>query len=276
MNTLNCNGKLVDLSTPIVMGILNITPDSFYDGNPHGNLKSWMTKAQEMIEAGATFIDVGGMSSRPGAKIVDPEEELGRIVPVISELLKAFPETLISVDTFQAEVARAVLDLGVHMINDISGGHLDADLWKVISLYQVPYVLMHMKGKPENMQDQPAYTNVVKDLLDYFSQRIHEAQQAGIKQIIVDPGFGFGKTVEQNYQLLQQLSLFQFFDRPVMVGLSRKSMIYKVLGTTPKQALNGTTALHMVALQQGAKILRVHDVKEAVETCALFDQLSVV
>lgn len=273
MNTLNCNGKLVDLSTPIVMGILNVTPDSFYDGNPHGNIKGWMTKAQQMIEAGATFIDVGGMSSRPGAKIVDPDEELGRIQPVISQLIKEFPETLISVDTFQAKVANTVLDLGVHMINDISGGHLDADLWKVFSQYRVPYVLMHMKGKPSTMQENPSYTNVVKDLLDYFDQRIFQAKQAGITQLIIDPGFGFGKTVEQNYQLLQQLSLFQIFDLPTMAGLSRKSMIYKVLGTTSKEALNGTTALHMVALQKGVKVLRVHDVKEAVETCRLYGQL---
>jgi len=273
MNSLNCNGKLIDLSTPIVMGILNVTPDSFYDGNPKGNLEDWFLKASQMIEDGATFIDVGGMSSRPGAKLINPQEELDRILPVLKQLLKEFPQTQFSVDTFQAPVAHAVLDLGVHMINDISGGHLDKELWEVVSRYNVPYVLMHMKGNPETMQNTPEYTDVLKDLLDYFNQRIDLVKKAGIAQVIVDPGFGFGKTIDQNYKLLRNLSSFNIFDLPVMAGLSRKSMIYKVLETSPEQALNGTTALHMVALQQGAKLLRVHDVKEAIETCKLYQQL---
>lgn len=273
MNSLNCNGRLIDLSAPIVMGILNVTPDSFYDGNPNGNLEGWIKKAALMIEQGATFIDLGGMSSRPGAELVDPEEEIGRIVPVIKQLLREFPDILLSVDTCQASVAHHALDLGVHLINDISGGHLDPELWNVVGPYNVPYVLMHMQGTPSTMQDQPSYTDVMKDLLDYFDTRVAEAKEAGISQLIIDPGFGFGKTMEQNYQLLNQLSLFQFFDLPILVGLSRKSMIYKALGTTADHALNGTTALHMVALQQGAKILRAHDVKEAVEACKLFGLL---
>jgi len=273
MKSLNCNGKLIDLTSPIVMGILNITPDSFYDGNPKGNLTSWMQKAETMVADGATIIDVGGMSSRPGAPIVDPEEELNRILPVVKQLLKTFPETLISVDTFQAKVAHPVLDLGVHIINDISGGHLDSELWKIVGRYNAPYVLMHMQGKPETMQTAPTYNDVVKDLLDYFDQRIEQARATGIKQLIIDPGFGFGKTVEQNYKLLNHLSTFHFFDLPLLIGLSRKSMIYKVLETTPEHALNGTTALHMIALQQGTKILRVHDVKEAVETCKLYNYI---
>ncbi len=275
MNSLNCNGKLVDLSTPKVMGILNVTPDSFFDGNPQANLQVWMDKTVKMIAEGAAIIDVGGMSSRPGAKLVDPEEELARIVPVIKQILKDFPDILISVDTFQSKVAHTVLDLGVHLINDISAGHLDEGLWEIISRYDAPYVLMHMQGKPETMQAAPSYQNVVKDLLDYFDQRVHLARKAGITQLIIDPGFGFGKTVEQNYQLLNQLSLFRLLEVPMLVGLSRKSMIYKVLGTSPDQALNGTTALHMVALQQGAQLLRAHDVKEAVETCKLYAQLMI-
>ncbi len=273
MATLNLKGKLLDLSTPIVMGILNITPDSFFDGGSHEAVSDALRQTERMLEEGATIIDVGGMSSRPGAKLIDTEKESNRVLPVVSAIASRFPEAIISVDTVKAQVADLAIQSGAHLINDISCGTIDEELWPTIARHNVPYVLMHMQGKPNTMQKNPTYKEVELEILDFFVQQTASASSAGIQQLIIDPGFGFGKTIQHNYKLLKDLHIFNVLDFPVLVGLSRKSMIYKVLETTSKEALNGTTALHMVALQQGAKILRAHDVKEATETIKLWECL---
>ena len=272
--TLNCNGKLIDLASPKIMGILNLTPDSFYDGGRYKDEKHVLHQAEKMLLEGATFIDVGAYSSRPGAAMVSPEEEMSRIVPMVKVLLKTFPKSIVSIDTFRAKVADACLTEGAAMINDISGGLQDDDMLKVVGGHRVPFCMMHMKGTPQNMQQHTDYEDVVADLLYYFSERVAKAREHRINDIIIDPGFGFSKTLEQNYGLLRQLEAFQSLELPILVGLSRKSMIYKVLEKTPQEALNGTTALHMVALQKGATILRVHDVAEALECIKLNEQLN--
>ena len=267
--TLNCRGRLLDLSSPIVMGILNVTPDSFYDGGRYGDIPTILNRAEKMLEEGATIIDIGGMSSRPGAKEVPVDVELSRSIPVVKSLREQFPEAYISIDTVWAEVARQATDAGADMVNDISSGMMDKALIPTVGQIGVPYILMHMQGKPQTMQNKPTYDNVITDILDFFIHKTNELRENGIQDIVIDPGFGFGKTVEHNYTILQNMSDFQILDLPLLVGLSRKSMIYKVLESTADKALNGTTALHMIALQNGAKILRVHDVREAVEVVKL-------
>ncbi|HDZ15371.1 hypothetical protein LCGC14_0741920 [marine sediment metagenome] len=267
--TLNCKGQLIDLSHPKVMGILNLTPDSFYDGGRYTNDKAVLSQTEKMLRDGATFIDLGAYSSRPGADHVSKDEELNRMLPIVRRLITEFPEILLSIDTFRSEVAVECLEAGATLINDISAGKLDGQMLPTIAKFKVPFIMMHMRGTPQTMKSHTVYENLLVDILAYFSERINSARALGIIDIIVDPGFGFAKTVNQNYELLSKLNLFQNLDVPVLAGLSRKSMIYKTLGTTPDNALNGTTALNMVALMNGANILRVHDVREAVECVRL-------
>ncbi|MGB7396028.1 MAG: dihydropteroate synthase [Pricia sp.] len=269
--TLNCKGHLVDLTVPKVMGVLNLTPDSFYDGGKYKEEKSAISHTGKMLGEGATFIDVGAYSSRPGADAVSEGEELRRILPVVELLLEKFPDILLSIDTFRSTVADRCLKAGASIINDISAGMLDGNMLATVARHRVPYIMMHLRGTPQTMHQLTDYDNLIIDILRYFSERIAEARTLGMMDIIVDPGFGFAKTLEQNYRLLSELDLFQNMGLPVLAGLSRKSMIYKVLETDPENALNGTTALNMVALINGANILRVHDVNEAVECIRLFE-----
>lgn len=272
--TINCKGKLIDLSSPKVMGILNVTPDSFYDGGVYKNDSEILNQVENMLNEGATFIDVGAYSSRPNANHVSEDEELKRILPIVNSLLKSFPDILLSIDTFRSEVAKQCIEAGACMINDISAGKLDNNMLQTIANLQVPYIMMHMRGTPQTMQKQTSYDNLVKDILFYFSERIEAAKVLGIIDIIIDPGFGFAKTLEQNYELLNKLELFKMIEKPLLAGISRKSMIYKKLGTSANEALNGTSVLNTVALQKGASILRVHDVKEALECIKLVESLN--
>ncbi|PWH83105.1 dihydropteroate synthase [Algibacter marinivivus] len=272
--TINCKGKLIDLSSPKVMGILNITPDSFYDGGSHKNEDEILNHVEYMLNEGATFIDVGAYSSRPNANHVSETEELSRIITIIKLILKAFPETLISIDTFRSEVAKQCIEAGACLINDISAGLLDENMLQTIANLKVPYIMMHMRGTPQTMQQQTEYDDLIKDVLFYFSERIAAAKALGIVDIIVDPGFGFAKTLEQNFELLNKLELFKMIEKPLLAGISRKSMIYKTLDTSAQEALNGTSVLNTIALQKGASILRVHDVKEAMECIKLVESLS--
>ena len=253
------------------MGILNITPDSFYDGGKNDSDQVIIDKVQKMLDDGATFVDIGAYSSKPNAEFVSEAEELRRIIPVIELLVKVFPEILISVDTFRSEVVKASIESGASIINDISAGNLDAKMMEIVAKYNVPYIMMHMKGNPKTMQSLTSYEDIIKEMLFYFSEKVNEARSLGINDIIIDPGFGFAKTLEQNFEIMNKLELFQMLDLPLLSGISRKSMIYKTLGTTPQESLNGTTFLNTVSLMKGAKILRVHDVKEAVECVALFE-----
>ena len=272
MTQINCKGELICFDTPKVMGILNITPDSFY-AQSRTTPAEVLRKAEQMLEEGATFVDIGGYSSRPNAQEVSPQEELQRVVPVVETLVKHFPDIRISVDTFRAEVARESLEAGACIINDISAGQIDPAIWEVVAHYQVPYIAMHMRGTPQTMQTYTEYDKLTKDILYYFSQIKDKARQLRINDLIVDPGFGFSKTLAQNYELMQQLALFKALECPILVGISRKSMIYKLLDTTPETALNGTTVLNTFALLHGADILRVHDVKEAVECVKIVGEL---
>ncbi|WP_421805500.1 dihydropteroate synthase [Flagellimonas sp.] len=271
--TINCKGELVDLTRPKVMGILNLTPDSFFDGGKYKDETSILQQVEYMLNHGATFIDMGAYSSRPGAEHVPEDEELQRMLPVIDLILTKFPDTLISVDTFRSKVAAESIAHGAALINDISAGNLDAAMFDTVANYQVPYIMMHMKGTPQSMQKQATYSDVIKDLRSFFSEKIQETTSKKINDIIIDPGFGFAKTTEQNYTLLNHLDLFQTFGLPILIGLSRKSMIYKVLESSPQEALNGTTALHTIALLKGANIIRAHDVKEAMECVKLVEVL---
>ena len=264
-STINARGRLLDLSGPIVMGVLNITPDSFYNGGADATVEDAVIHASRMVAEGAHVIDIGGMSSRPGADLITSTEEVDRIAPVIEGILKAQPDTIISVDTIHADTARTAMELGAHMINDISGGRYDEDIIAVAAEYGAPFICMHMQGMPMTMQVDPVYNDVVHDVLQFFVERIAVMRKAGVKDIILDPGFGFGKTDVHNYNLLQKLGVFSFLELPILVGISRKSMICRILNVPPAEALNGTTALHILALQNGAGILRVHDVKEARE-----------
>ena len=273
MSVLNCNGRLLNLEVPVVMGILNVTPDSFYDGGQFNIVEKSLKQVEQMLDEGATIIDIGGMSSRPGAEIISVNEELNRVLPIIKEIHKSFPETILSIDTVHGEVAQKAIDNGASMINDISGGTIDPGIWNVAKENSVPYILMHIKGRPNDMQNNPTYENVSLDILRYLRDKVFQLQNLGVKDIVIDPGFGFGKSIDQNYQLLNRLGSFQLLDCPILVGISRKSMIYKLLESTPQQALNGTSVLHMIALQNGAKILRAHDVQEAVECVRLYEQL---
>lgn len=270
--TINCKGSLIDLTIPRVMGILNVTPDSFYDGGKYTKETSILKRVETILDQGATFIDLGAYSSRPGANQVSQQEEIQRSVPITKLILKHFPDALISVDTFRSEVARQNIESGASLINDISGGLLDPQMLPTVGKLQVPYILMHMKGDPKTMQQNTQYNNLIKDLLYYFSERIAEARSHKINDIIVDPGFGFAKSLDQNYELMAKLDLLHILKLPLFVGISRKSMIYNLLGTDPKEALNGTTSLNTLALDKGAHILRVHDVKPAIE-CVKIHQM---
>lgn len=271
--TINCKGKLIDLAAPKIMGILNVTPDSFYDGGRFKDETSILNQVELMLSEGATFIDVGAYSSRPGAEHVSEAEELSRILPIVKLLVKQFPEINLSIDTFRSQVAKQCIEAGAAMINDISGGKLDKKMLEVVGQLQVPYVMMHMKGSPQNMQQQVDYDDLLKEIIYYFSERIAEAKTHKIVDVIIDPGFGFSKTLQQNYELLGHLELLKMIDKPILVGVSRKSMIYKLLETSPENALNGTTTLNTIALLKGTNILRVHDVKEAMECVNLINQL---
>ena len=255
------------------MGILNVTPDSFYDGGNFSNHNEIIKHVSKMISEGADIIDVGGYSSRPGAKNISIKEEEDRVIPIVKLISKTFSKTIISVDTFRSEIATKALDNGASIINDISGGELDPEMYKSVSQFKAPYIIMHMKGNPSNMQDDPKYNNVVVEVIKNLSKKIIKAENSGIIDVLIDPGFGFGKTLNDNYKLLNDLKLFKILDRPILAGLSRKSMIYKVLKKSPVEALTGTISLNTVALINGANILRVHDVKEAKETIKLFNCL---
>lgn len=251
------------------MGIINATPDSFYSGSKYSQEKAVLLKVEQMVREGATIIDIGGMSSRPGAAIIAPEEEIDRVRPFIQAIAKHFPAVILSIDTLHSVVAQQALDYGAHIVNDISGGRHDAAMLPLVGRYKVPYIMMHMQGTPANMQKAPSYTHVVTDVMDFFARQIKAARDSGATDIIIDPGFGFGKTPAHNYQLLIQLTVLQALDCPILVGLSRKSMINKVIETTPDTALNGTTVLHTLAIERGANLLRVHDVLEAKQAIQL-------
>ncbi len=270
---ISCKGKLIDLTIPKIMGILNLTPDSFYDGGLYNNTDRALAQTEKMLLEGATFIDVGGASSKPGAVEISADEELARVLPVIEEIHKTFPETLISIDTYRSDVAKQAVAAGAAMVNDISGGNLDAKMLKTVGALGVPYVAMHMQGTPQNMQDKPSYETILTDIRLFFAAKIDAAHKAGIHDIIIDPGFGFGKTLEHNYTLLKNISSIQMDGIPMLIGVSRKSMIYKLLQIEVADALNGTSVLNTVALQQGAQILRVHDVKEAHQAVQLIEKL---
>lgn len=272
--TINCNGNLISLDQPKIMGILNITPDSFYDGGKYKDESSILNQVEKMLNDGATFIDVGAYSTRPGALEVDEAIELKRILPIVSLILQKFPKTILSIDTFRSKVAKECIGNGAAIINDISAGLQDDKMLPTVAKLNVPYIMMHMRGTPQNMQQHTDYDDILKEVLSFFSERLVAAKSLGIKDIIVDPGFGFAKNLEQNYELLKQMEIMNFVEHPILAGISRKSMIYKTLKTTADQALNGTTALHMVCLQKGANILRVHDVKEALECVKLYEQLN--
>ncbi len=272
--TINCKGQLIDLSTPKVMGILNLTPDSFYDGGKFKDAPSVLKQVQRMLQEGATFIDVGGYSSRPNAVNISESEELDRIVSIVELLLKEFPEALLSIDTFRSAVAKHCIEAGACMVNDISAGKLDNKMMETVASLNVPYIMMHIRGTPQTMQQLNQYDNLIKEIAFYFSERIAAARALGIVDLIVDPGFGFAKNQSQNYEILNHLELFKILKLPILVGLSRKSMVYKPLNASADEALNGTSILNTIALQKGASILRVHDVKEALECIKLTSQLT--
>jgi len=270
--SINCKGQLLDFSTVKIMGVLNVTPDSFYDGGKYNRAAQALLQVEKMLEDGADIIDVGGMSSRPGAAIIPVEEELKRVLPVVTEIHQRFPSAIISIDTIHAQVALESVEAGASIVNDISAGTLDANMIPTVAKLGVPYILMHMKGRPKTMQEQTVYSkDIVLSLIDFFHQKTAECRAAGIHDVVLDVGFGFGKTIEQNYQLLNQLDHFSVFDYPMLAGVSRKSMIWKPLGISPKEALNGTTALHMLCVQKGVHLLRVHDVAEAKEVLKLWE-----
>ena len=268
--TINLRGKLLELKEPKVMGIINNTPDSFFSGSRKIRVDEALWQAEKMIKDGADFLDIGGYSTRPGAEDIDPEEELNRIIPVIEQISERFPEIPLSVDTFRARVAREAVAYGAAVVNDVSGGNLDAEMFSMIAALKVPYILMHMRGTPQNMKDLAQYEDVVTDVMKELQEKIAALHQLGVNDVIVDPGFGFAKNIGHNFDLLKNLAHFSNFKLPLLIGISRKSMIYKSLGLSPDEALNGSTALHMIALQNGAQILRVHDVKEAKEVIKLY------
>lgn len=271
---INVNGSLLDLSGPCVMGILNITPDSFYVGSRMQTEAEIAARAQQILDEGAGIIDIGAYSSRPNAENVSPREEMERLRMGLEILRKTQPGAVISVDTFRADVARmCVEEYGVAIINDIAAGEMDTDMFRTVAELNVPYIMMHMQGTPQNMQQHPHYDNLLKEVFLYFAQKVQQLRDLGMKDIILDPGFGFGKTVEHNYELLAHLEEFRVFELPLLVGVSRKSMIYRLLGNTPQDALNGTTVLDTICLLKGADILRVHDVREAVETVKIVEAM---
>jgi len=271
--TLQSKGRLLHLSKPAVMGILNATPDSFYNKGRDSGLEAILANAGKMLKEGALILDIGGASTKPGAAIMNADEELQRVIPVVEAIYKEFPDAWLSVDTYNARVAKEAIQAGASIINDVSSGRFDREMLQTVAMLKVPYIAMHMQGTPETMQQDPKYGDVVVEVLEYLKDVLEQCNETGIADIIIDPGFGFGKTVEHNFQLLQSLSTFRILGKPILAGLSRKSMICKTLKVNPEHALNGTTALNMVALLNGASILRVHDVKEAIETIKLFEQL---
>lgn len=271
--TIQSRGRLLDMSHPIVMGILNATPDSFYNKGKDSDIASLLRNAEKMLNEGAAILDVGGASTRPGAELVSADEELQRVLPVIEALAKRFPDAWLSVDTYNAGTAKAAVEAGASIINDVSSGALDENMLATVAELKVPYIAMHMRGLPKTMQQDPQYDDVVYEVRDYLRKVCDNCAALGITDIIIDPGFGFGKTLEHNFALLNELATLRILGRPVLAGISRKGMVWKILGTTPDQALNGTTALHMAALQQGANILRVHDVKEAMEVVKLWGMM---
>ena len=272
--TINCNGRLIDLNEPKIMGILNTTPNSFYDGGSNQSMNLILEKVEKHLSEGADMIDIGGYSTKPGAENISEQEEIDRTAPIIEVIIKNHPELIISIDTFRGNVAREAVKVGASIINDVSGWELDENMFAAITDLKVPYILMHMKGTPQTMQNNPEYTDITLEVNEYFSQKIAQLKAAKVKDIILDPGFGFAKTLDHNYELFSKIETLGFCEFPLLVGVSRKSMIYNLLETTPQEALNGTSVLNMVALQKGAKILRVHDVKEAKETLLIFQKLN--
>lgn len=269
--TIDCNSKLLDLSTPAIMGILNLTDDSFYDGGQHNSIKKALLQTEKMLDDGAKIIDIGAYSSRPKAKHISHDEEWQRLEKTLQIINKEFPQAILSVDTFRSEIAWRSVDNGADIINDISAGNLDLEMFDIVADLNVPYIMMHMQGTPQTMQDNPHYNCIEKEVVNYFLNKVKTLQQKGLSKIIIDPGFGFGKTLEHNYQLLNNLEELHTLELPLLVGVSRKSMVYKVLETDAKNSLNGTTAIHTLCLSKGASILRVHDVKEAVECVKLIN-----
>jgi dihydropteroate synthase len=269
--TLNAGGKLIDLSQPKVMGIINLTPDSFFTGSRKQDVSSVLEQAGKMLADGATFLDLGAYSSRPGAADISAQEEMDRLLPAVEAIATAYPDAILSIDTFRAAVAEAAINSGAHIINDISGGELDSEMFAAVAKLQVPYILMHMKGTPQNMVQQADYENVFDEVFDYFVKKYYQLKQLGVKDVIIDPGFGFAKKAEHSYALMKRLQEFNVLQLPVLVGISRKRMIYNELGVSADDALNGTTALNAIALTKGADILRVHDVKEAIEAVKIWE-----
>jgi len=270
MYTLNCKGKLLIIDKPLVMGIINVTPDSFYDGGQHATLDHLIALAEKMVTDGADILDIGGQSTRPNSERIAADEELKRILPAIKAIHHHFPQVIISTDTYYSKVAKEAVSAGASIVNDISAGEMDKDMISAVAALKVPYICMHMKGTPATMQKDPVYGDVVKEVLDFFIYKTNECKEAGITDLIIDPGFGFGKTFRHNFQLLKELNTFSMLQKPILAGLSRKATIYKTLGITAAEALNGTTVLNTMALMNGASILRVHDVKEAREAVKLF------
>ena len=271
--TINCKGQIIDLSSPKIMGILNITPNSFYDGGKYSLENNAIAQVEIMLNEGATFIDIGAYSSKPNAEFVSEEEELSRIIPVVKALIKEFPKAILSIDTFRSSVAQECLNNGAALINDISAGSLDEKMMEVIASNKVPYIMMHLRGTPQTMQNQTNYEHLINEILTYFSDKINKARSLGINDLIIDPGFGFAKTTDQNYEILSNLELFKVLELPILAGISRKSMIYKTLDINAEEALNGTTVLNTIAITKGASIIRVHDVKQAMECVKLYEKL---
>jgi dihydropteroate synthase len=274
MFTLNCKGRLLVADKPLVMGIINATPDSFYSGSRFGEVDQVLGIAEKMIADGADILDIGGQSTRPGSEQISVEEEIKRVIPAVEAITKRFPKSFISIDTYYSKVVKAAVDSGVSIVNDISAGSIDDKMIETVARSKAPYILMHMKGTPQTMQQNAVYENVTREVLDFFIAKTHELRQAGITDVIIDPGFGFAKNIEQNFELLKNLSVFKMLDKPILLGISRKSTIYKTLGTSANEALNGTTVLNTIGLMNGATILRVHDVKEAKEAITLFSEMN--
>ncbi|MDH5828367.1 dihydropteroate synthase [Sphingobacterium faecium] len=270
--SINLKGRIMTFDRPIIMGILNVTPDSFFDGGQHNHIAQTLTKAKQLLDDGADIIDIGAYSSRPGATLITSQEELDRALPAIVAIVAAFPDAILSIDTFRADVAAAAIRAGAHMVNDVSGGTIDPQMFHTVAKLQVPYILMHMRGIPENMQELTQYQDIVTDVATFFGERIATLRSLGIKDIILDPGYGFAKNVEQNYELLYRVDELHYFGLPILGGISRKSMIYKKLGLNPQEALNGTTVLNTMLLSKGVQLLRVHDVKEAKQIVDLLFQ----
>ena len=271
--TIKLKERLLDLSSPMIMGILNVTPDSFYDGGFYDNQKKVIDQVEKMINDGASIIDIGGYSTRPGADNISPEVELARILPIVKLIKERFSKILISIDTFRSEVAKQCVENGADIINDISGGSLDSKMFETVAKLNVPYIIMHMRGNPSNMMDKTDYENIIEEMENYFSKKIELAKSFGVNDIIIDPGFGFAKTTKQNFDILKNLTYLKKLDKPLLVGVSRKSMIYKTLNLSPIDSLNGSTVLHTISLMKGANIIRVHDVKEANECIRLVNEL---